>query len=567
MAMNTVDAEVARLLEAGQNAVRFGDNVSARTYLTQVVERDPHNEQAWMWLSGVVTEPEEQQICLENVLVINPYNGKARQGLEFLSARTGIPTQAPPVPNEHTSPLSELTLQSRIQSPFTHTQLPAQEFAPAPAQAPPPIPLPDFSSEFSLPPWMETNTTPTSVPDPLAGAGGGFGSPAGMTPDAHSFDMFTQAPAPLPMPTPQAPDQTYNYAPVPQVPQVPQAPAADQLQSDPWGGMSVSSDSLNIDWSRGMDPAPVADSNANGNGNGNNYDSFGSFGEQQGNGNGNANVAVFGNGMGGELPGWSMDNMQGYQPIEPGSMGFGAQAPADPYAGTNMGQMDNMGQVSAGNDWNGDPSGAGGYGPMGPAGDFQLPQPTDLPGYEAAQQMDAKPWYAQSTSLSPGMLPDAHAVHGYGQTSDEMTQHLAPIKKDVPLVTCPNCAEQVPETSLACTRCGFSFFINCPHCHELVDVIEAKPDIVDPCPYCGNNIEKMKLGMTNADPTIAYVSQRPPQVDSETQQMKQYKAEASRRSRNVSWSWVVDVMWLVAVVLMVWVLTQLPTWWRLSGQY
>lgn len=558
MAMNTVDAEVARLLEAGQNAARHGDNVSARTYLTQVVERDPHNEQAWMWLSGVVTEPEEQQICLENVLVINPYNGKARQGLEFLSARTGIPTQAPPVPSEHTAPLSDITAQSRIQSPFTNTQLPAQEFAPTPAQAPPPIPLPDFGSEFSLPPWMETSTTPNSVPDPLAGAGGGFGSPGaapGTSPEAHSFDMF----APQAPPMPQAPEPAFNFAPTPQAPQT---PPADQLQSDPWAGMGVSSDSLNIDWSRGMDAAPAPESNG--------YDAYPGYGQPNGNGNGSANV--YGNGMGGELPGWSMDNvqnMQGFQPLEPGSMGFGGQAPADPYAGTNMGNMGNMGQIGAGasGDWNGNGSQAGGYGPMGPAGDFQLPQPTDLPGYDHTAASDAKPWYAQSSQLSPGMLPDAHAVHGYEQSADEMTQHLAPPKKDVPLVTCPNCAELVPETSLACTRCGFSFFVNCPHCHELVDVIEAKPDVVEPCPYCGNNIEKMKLGMTNADPTLAYVSQRPVKPDADAPQMKEYMAQASRNRRNFSWSWVVDVMWLVAVVLMVWVLTQLPNWWHLAGQY
>ncbi|MDQ3705475.1 MAG: hypothetical protein M3437_09695, partial [Chloroflexota bacterium] len=118
MAMNTMDAEVGRLLEAGKNSARNGDTVAARAYLTQVVERDPHNEQAWMWLSGVATEPEEQQICLENVLVINPHNAKARQGLDFLSARTGIPTQAPPLPTEYTSPLSDLTAAGAAQTPM-----------------------------------------------------------------------------------------------------------------------------------------------------------------------------------------------------------------------------------------------------------------------------------------------------------------------------------------------------------------------------------------------------------------------------------------------------------------
>lgn len=107
--LGTVNGEIERLLAQGQNAARKGDKASARSLLTQVVERDPHNELAWMWLSGVVEEPEEQQICLENVLVINPHNPKARKGLEFISTKTGIPPHYPPVPSEHSSAATEFT--------------------------------------------------------------------------------------------------------------------------------------------------------------------------------------------------------------------------------------------------------------------------------------------------------------------------------------------------------------------------------------------------------------------------------------------------------------------------
>ena len=51
-----------------------------------------------MWLSGVVTDPNEQQICLENALVINPYNAQARRGLEFVVAKTGTPSRVPAPP-------------------------------------------------------------------------------------------------------------------------------------------------------------------------------------------------------------------------------------------------------------------------------------------------------------------------------------------------------------------------------------------------------------------------------------------------------------------------------------
>jgi hypothetical protein len=218
-------------------------------------------------------------------------------------------------------------------------------------------------------------------------------------------------------------------------------------------------------------------------------------------------------------------------------------------------------------DWQQNGANGGGYGPMGPAGDFQLPTPTDLPGFEMTPQSEAKPWYALSSQLSPGMVSgDGGGVFG-NDNPDERTQHLAPPKKDQVMVTCPHCAEQVPETSLSCTRCGFAFFVNCPHCHELVDVIDAKPDVAEPCPYCSHSIEKMKLGMTSADPTVTYVSERPVKPEAVAPEMKQYIKDANRRRGRFTWSWVVDVMWLVAIVLMVWVLTQLPAWWHLSGQY
>lgn len=549
MSMNTMDAEVVRLLEAGKNSARNGDTAAARSYLTQVVERDPHNEQAWMWLSGVATEPEEQQICLENVLVINPYNAKARKGLEFLSVRTGIPTQAPPVPTEYTSPLSDLTASSLIQSPFGSAQPSAAEFSTAQPSTPADA-LPDFTADFSLPPWMENG----AAPDPLAGAGSSpsYGNGNGNGHEPVGFDMFASAAPVTPTPTPPV----YPVTPT-------GSPDGDSFPADPWAGVAMSSDSLNIDWSRGLDPEPASNGN-------NAQGAYGGFDQQQAWGGMDPYQQANGtNGNGTDpnnLSGWSMDNVPGFEPLEPGSLGFGAQA--SQYAET---PHDSYGQAQAGmmpGEWQQEGASAGGYGPMGPAGDFQLPTPSDLPGFEPSPQGEAKPWYALSSQLSPGMLPDPGMSHGYGtENPDELTQHLAPIKKDQVMVTCPHCAEQVPETSLSCTRCGFGFFVNCPHCHELVDVIDAKADVAEPCPYCNQSIEKMKLGMTSADATITYTSERPVKPEAMAPEMKQYIKEATRRRGNFTWSWVVDVMWLVAIVLMVWVLTQFPSWWRLSGQY
>ncbi|MDQ3930049.1 MAG: hypothetical protein M3328_12995, partial [Chloroflexota bacterium] len=449
-------------------------------------------------------------------------NTKARQGLEFLSARTGIPTQAPPVPSEYTSPLSDLTGQGSIQSPFGSTPSPAVDFN-ATSAAPSVEGMPDFSGDFSLPPWMENG----AAPDPLAGAGSG-GLRDSMLPggsESLAYDMFASTP-----------------------------PGAESAQSDPWGGLNLSSDSLNIDWSRGMDPS------ASTNGGHSAADQHQAWGGMDAYQQGNSANGASDNGM----ADWSMDNVPGFEPLEPGSLGFGQAAPPTfPQNGHRAGYA----EASQG-DWQNSSANAGPYGPMGPAGDFQLPTPTDLPGFDMSSQGEAKPWYALSSQLSPGMLPDPTSAHGFSsENPDEMTQHLAAPKKDQVMVTCPHCAEKVPDTSLSCTRCGFSFFVNCPHCHELVDVIEAKADVAEPCPYCGKSIEKMKLGMTSTDPTMTYVSERPTKPDAVAPAMKQYIKEATRRRGGFTWSWVVDVMWLAAIVMMVWVLTQLPAWWHLSGQY
>ncbi|HWQ15417.1 MAG TPA: tetratricopeptide repeat protein [Roseiflexaceae bacterium] len=75
----------------GIAAARGGRRAEARAILLRVVERDERNEQAWLWLSGVMDDPEEVRTCLENVLELNPRNERARQGLEWLVARYGPP--------------------------------------------------------------------------------------------------------------------------------------------------------------------------------------------------------------------------------------------------------------------------------------------------------------------------------------------------------------------------------------------------------------------------------------------------------------------------------------------
>jgi tetratricopeptide (TPR) repeat protein len=89
------DADQAvELLRRGIAAAKAGRREEARQVLLHVVELDERNEQAWLWLSGVVDSREDRRVCLENVLAINPDNPHARQGLRHLDQQVAAPSAA-----------------------------------------------------------------------------------------------------------------------------------------------------------------------------------------------------------------------------------------------------------------------------------------------------------------------------------------------------------------------------------------------------------------------------------------------------------------------------------------
>jgi hypothetical protein len=93
-----MSANIDAMVREGIKAYRAGNKGEARALLMKATELDELNEQAWLWLSAVVETPEEQRTCLENVLVINPNNERAKSGIQMLTAKsTGTPKTAPPV--------------------------------------------------------------------------------------------------------------------------------------------------------------------------------------------------------------------------------------------------------------------------------------------------------------------------------------------------------------------------------------------------------------------------------------------------------------------------------------
>ncbi len=122
------------MLNEGIAAAKSGQAAQARDLLMQVVEADENNEAAWLWLSGVVESLEDRQVCLENVLALNPNSVAAQKGLAWLDqqrAGQGLPLQAAP-PAETPSPPS-----SELDAPPAAYQTAAP--APPPAAAIPPV--------------------------------------------------------------------------------------------------------------------------------------------------------------------------------------------------------------------------------------------------------------------------------------------------------------------------------------------------------------------------------------------------------------------------------------------
>ncbi|MDM8529916.1 hypothetical protein QUF63_02000 [Anaerolineales bacterium HSG25] len=64
--------------------IRLGNREEGREILEEVLEEDENNDAGWLWMSAVVEDDEERQICLENVVAINPDNDVAQRALQAM---------------------------------------------------------------------------------------------------------------------------------------------------------------------------------------------------------------------------------------------------------------------------------------------------------------------------------------------------------------------------------------------------------------------------------------------------------------------------------------------------
>lgn len=92
---SNVDEMVKEAIKSYKN----GNKPHARALLEKATEIDDHHEKAWMWLSAVVESVEDQRVCLQNVLVLNPDNTNAKRGLALLDEKSET-AEAPAEPEK-----------------------------------------------------------------------------------------------------------------------------------------------------------------------------------------------------------------------------------------------------------------------------------------------------------------------------------------------------------------------------------------------------------------------------------------------------------------------------------
>ena len=71
----------------GRDAIDQGNLQQARLIFQSILQETPRNEEAWLGLAEVVTDPDDKRVCYENALKINKNNRAAKEGLRSLEPK------------------------------------------------------------------------------------------------------------------------------------------------------------------------------------------------------------------------------------------------------------------------------------------------------------------------------------------------------------------------------------------------------------------------------------------------------------------------------------------------
>ncbi|MCB0033218.1 MAG: hypothetical protein KDE51_04335 [Anaerolineales bacterium] len=87
---------MSRDMQKAIKAIKAGDMESGRKLLSTILKKDRNNEEAWLWMSRTMSEPQKKRQCIERVLSINPNNEVALRIIDRMDGRTAPPPTAAP---------------------------------------------------------------------------------------------------------------------------------------------------------------------------------------------------------------------------------------------------------------------------------------------------------------------------------------------------------------------------------------------------------------------------------------------------------------------------------------
>lgn len=76
-----------QLLKMAIEAAKNENKPGARMMLQQVIDEDPKNERAMLWMAKIARNGAEREAWLEKVLKVNPKNDVALQALEKITSK------------------------------------------------------------------------------------------------------------------------------------------------------------------------------------------------------------------------------------------------------------------------------------------------------------------------------------------------------------------------------------------------------------------------------------------------------------------------------------------------
>ena len=147
--------------------VKNGYKDNARVILFQIIQDDPHNETAWVWLVETMTNDADRVAVLEQCLKYNPESIMAQKGLEVFRSHLSTSAPEPPAPRP-VYPPAPIVEPETFQSPgFTEEEKSENKSSLQEEANPPVTPFPeeDFVSSELVSAKFDETIKPDTVPE------------------------------------------------------------------------------------------------------------------------------------------------------------------------------------------------------------------------------------------------------------------------------------------------------------------------------------------------------------------------------------------------------------------